>query len=188
MALVRVLSEDSMCLHERLVQLLALEVQVTGRSNHAQDHESVPHESIRRASIEEFRELDEAQKVEIEEIRVGLEIEEISDRRKRSGMGHVQPGHGWGLVRGSIFQRAVELPDVPGLVRSGEHTLVQESHQDVGLLEVPILVRGLAYIREELGQGPVTSRQLEGAPSSLDPPRSSCMIPMSCMVRSTGLA
>ena len=25
----------------------------------------------------------------------------------------------------------------------GEHTLVQESHQDVGLLEVPVLVNGL---------------------------------------------
>jgi hypothetical protein len=131
-----------MCLHERLVQLLALEVQVTGRSYHAQDHEGVPHESIRRASIEEVRELDEAQ--EVEGLRVGLEIEEIPDRRERSGMGHVQPGHGWGLVVGSIFQRTVELPDVPGLVRRGEHTLVQEGHQDVGLLEVPVLVRGLA--------------------------------------------
>ena len=44
-----------MCLHERLVQLLALEVQVTGRSYHAQDHGGVPHESIRSASIEEVR-------------------------------------------------------------------------------------------------------------------------------------
>jgi hypothetical protein len=90
-----------MCLHERLVQLLALEVQVTGRSYHAQDHEGVPHESIRRASIEEVRELDEAQ--EVEGLRVGLEIEEIPDRRERSGMGHVQPGHGWELVVGNIF-------------------------------------------------------------------------------------
>jgi len=32
------------------------EVQVTGRSYHAQDHEGVPHESIRCASIEEVRE------------------------------------------------------------------------------------------------------------------------------------
>jgi hypothetical protein len=77
-------------------------------------------------------------------LRVGLEIEEIPDRREWSGMGHVQPGHGWGLVVGSIFQGTVELPDVPGLVRRGEHTLVQEGHQDVGLLEVPVLVRGLA--------------------------------------------
>ncbi len=35
-----------MRLHERLVQFLALEVQVTGRSYHVQDHEGVPHESI----------------------------------------------------------------------------------------------------------------------------------------------
>ncbi len=111
--LFRVLSKCLMCLHERLVQLLALEVQVTDRSYHAQDHEGVPHESIRRASIEEVRELDEAQEVE-------------------------------DLVVGSIFQGTVELPDVPGLVRRGEHTLDQESHQDVGLLEVPVLVRGLA--------------------------------------------
>ena len=61
-------------LHERLVQLLALEVQVPGRSYHAQDHEGVPHESIRRASIEEVRELDEAQ--EVEGLGVGLEIKE----------------------------------------------------------------------------------------------------------------
>ena len=110
------------------MQLLALEVQVTGRSYHAQDHEGIPHESIRSASIEEVRELDE-------------EIEGVPDRREWSGMGHVQPGHGWDLVVGS---RTVELPDVPGLVRRGEHTLVQESHQDVGLLEVPVLVHGLA--------------------------------------------
>ncbi len=54
---------------------------------------------------------------------------------------------------------------MPGLVRRGEHMLVQESHQDVGLLEVPVLVRGLAFIREELRQGPLTSRKLEGTPS-----------------------
>ena len=56
-------------------------------------------------------------------------------------------------------------------VRRGEHTLVQESHQDVGLLEAPVLVYGS---HDELRQGPMTSRKLEGAPSSLDPPRSSC--------------
>ena len=67
---------------------------------------------------------------------VGLEIEEVPDRRERSDMGHVQPGHGWDLVVGVVFQRTVELPDVPGLV--------QESHQDVGLLEVPVIVIGLA--------------------------------------------
>jgi hypothetical protein len=81
---------------------------------------------------------------EVEGLRVGLEIEEVPDRRDRSGMGHVQPGHGWDLVVGSIFQGTVELPVVPDLVRRIEHTLVQESHQDVGLLEVPVLVRGLA--------------------------------------------
>ena len=140
--LLRIISEGPVCLHESLVQLLALEVQVTGRSYHAQDHEGVPHESIRSASIEEVRELDEAQ--EVEGLGVGLEIEEVPDRRERSGMGHVQPGHGWDLVVGSVFQRTVELPDVPGLVRRGEHTLVQESHQDVGLLEVPVIVIGLA--------------------------------------------
>ena len=109
-----------MCLHERLVQLLALEV--TGRSYHAQDHEGVPHESIRshweswqqkvtkinKINKKEVRELDEAQ--EVEGLGVGLEIEEVPDRRERSGMGHVQPGYGWDLVVGSIFQRTVELP------------------------------------------------------------------------------
>ena len=40
--LVRFLPDGLMCLHERLVKLLALEVQVTGRSYHAQDHEGVP--------------------------------------------------------------------------------------------------------------------------------------------------
>ena len=117
-------------------------MQVPGRSYHAQDHEGVPHESIRSTSIEEVRELDEAQ--EMEGLGVGLEIKEVPDRRERSDMGHVQPSHGWDLVVGSIFQRTVELPDVPGLVRRGEHTLVQESHQDVGLLEVPVIVYGLA--------------------------------------------
>ena len=107
--LVRVISEGPVCLHERLVQL-ALEVQVPGRSYHAQDHEGIPHESIRSASIEEVRELDEAQ--EVEGLGVGLEIEEVPDRRERSGMGHVQPGHGWDLVVGIIFQRTFELPNV----------------------------------------------------------------------------
>jgi hypothetical protein len=94
-----------MCLHESLVQLLALELQVTGRSYHAQDHEGVQHESIRRASIEEVRELHEAQ--EVEDLCAGLEIEEVPDRRERTGKGHVQPGHGWDLVAGNIFQRTV---------------------------------------------------------------------------------
>jgi len=59
-------------------------------------------------------------------------------------MRHVQPGHGRGFVVGIGLQGSVQLPDVPGLVRSDEHTLVQESHQDVGLFEVPVLIRGLA--------------------------------------------
>ena len=88
--LARVLSENPMCLHERLVQFLALEVQVACRSHHAQDHEGVPHKSIRRSSIEEVRELDEAQ--EVEGLSAGLEIEEVPDRRERSGMGHVRMG------------------------------------------------------------------------------------------------
>ena len=70
-----------------------------------------------------------------------LDIEEVPDRRERTGISHVQPGHGRDLVVGNVFQK---IPDVPGLIRRGEHTLVQESHQDVGLLEVPILVNGLA--------------------------------------------
>jgi len=84
---------------------LALDVQVTGRSYHAQDQKGVPHESIRRTSIEEVRELHEAQ--EVEDLCGGLEIEEVPDRRERSGMSHVQPGHGWDLVVGNIFQRTV---------------------------------------------------------------------------------
>jgi len=39
-------------------------VQVTGRDYHAQDHEGIPHQSIRRASIEEVRELHQVQEVE----------------------------------------------------------------------------------------------------------------------------
>ncbi len=48
------------------------------------------------------------------------------------------------LVVRIISQRPVQLPDVPGLVLQGEHTLVQECQQDVALPEVPVLVRGLA--------------------------------------------
>jgi hypothetical protein len=44
----------------------------------------------------------------------------------------------------SILQRSVELPNVPGLVRRGDHTLVHECQQDVALFEVPVLIRGLA--------------------------------------------
>jgi len=60
--LVRVLFDD-------LVYL-----QVTGRGYYAQDHESVPHKSIRRAPIEEIRELHEAE--EVKGLCGGLEIEE----------------------------------------------------------------------------------------------------------------
>jgi len=67
--------------------LLALEVQITGRGYHAQDHEGVPHKSIRRASIEEVRELHEAQ--EMEGLCCGLEIEEVPDRRERTGMSRI---------------------------------------------------------------------------------------------------
>jgi hypothetical protein len=55
------------------------------------------------------------------------------------------------------------------------HPLVHERLEDVALFE------DVAYIREEIGQDPLTSLKLEGAPLSLEP------IPMSCMVRSTGL-
>ena len=73
-------SDGQMRLLERLMQLLALEVQVTGRGYHAQDHEGVPHKSIRRASIEEVRE---------EGLCCGLEIEEVPDRRERTGMSRI---------------------------------------------------------------------------------------------------
>jgi len=56
-------------------------VQATGRGYHAQDHEGVPHKSIRRASIEEVCELDEVQ--EVKGLCGGLEIEEVPDRRER---------------------------------------------------------------------------------------------------------
>jgi hypothetical protein len=135
-------ADGLMRIHERLVQLLALEVQVTGRGYHAQDHEGIAHESIRSASIEEVRELHEAQ--EVEGLCGGLMIEEVPDRRERTGMSHLQPGHGRDFVMWSILQRSVELPNVPGLVRRGEHTLVHECQQDVALLVVPVLVRGLA--------------------------------------------
>jgi hypothetical protein len=73
--------------HERLVQLLALEVKITGRRYHAHDHEGVPYEGIRRASIEEVRELHEAQ--EVEGLCGGLVIGEVSDRRELTDMSHV---------------------------------------------------------------------------------------------------
>jgi len=59
-------------------------VQVTGRGYHAQDHEGAPHESLRRASIEEVRKLHEAQ--EVEGLCGGLVIEEIPDRRELADM------------------------------------------------------------------------------------------------------
>jgi hypothetical protein len=71
-------------------------------------------------------------------------IEEVPDRRELTGMSNVQPGHGRDLVVRNILQWSVELSDVPGLVRRCDHTLVHECQQDVALLEVPVLVRGLA--------------------------------------------
>ena len=59
----------------------------------------------------------------------GLVIEEVPDQREQTDIRHVQPGHGRVLVVGVGLLGSVQLPDVPGLVRSGEHTPVQESHQ-----------------------------------------------------------
>ena len=42
--LLHSVSDGLMGRHERLVQLLALEVKVTGRGYHAQDHEGFPYE------------------------------------------------------------------------------------------------------------------------------------------------
>ena len=110
--LLHSVADSLMGRHERLVQLLALEVKATGRGYHAQDHEGVPYEGNRRASIEEVRELYEAQ--EVEGLCGGLVIEEVTDRRERTDVRHVQPGHGRGHVVGSILQRR-------GLVRRGKH-------------------------------------------------------------------
>ncbi len=57
-------------------------------------------------------------------------IEEVPDRWEINDMSHVQPDHGRGLVT--------------GLVRRGEHALVDDRQQDVALLIVPVLVLGLA--------------------------------------------
>jgi hypothetical protein len=107
-----------------LVQLLALVVKVIGCGYHAQDHEDVPYEA--------------------QEVEGLLMIEEVLDRRELTDISYVQPEHGRGLVVRSILQRPVKLPDMPGLVRRGEHALVHESQQDFALLIVPVLVRGIA--------------------------------------------
>jgi hypothetical protein len=82
-----------------------------------------------RASSEEVRELHEAQ--EVEGLRGGKVIEEVPDPRVITNVCHVQPGHGWGLVVESSLQRSIQLQNVTGLVRRGEHTLVHECQQDV---------------------------------------------------------
>jgi hypothetical protein len=115
-------SDGLMRIHARLVQLLAREVQVTGPGYHGQDHEGSAHESIRCTSIVEVRELHEAQ--EMEGLCGGLMIEEVPDRRERTGMSHMQPGHGRDLVVRNILQWSVELPDVPGLVIRCDQTLI----------------------------------------------------------------
>ena len=48
---------------------------------------------------------------EVEGLCAGLDIEEVPDRRERTDMCHVQPGHGRDLVVGNV-----ELQDVPGLI------------------------------------------------------------------------
>ena len=90
---------------------------------HAKDHEGVPHEGIRRASVDEVRELLEAQEVEVH---VRLAVEEVPDGRERTSMSHVEARRGRSLVSRSILQGAVQLPDVTRLGRSSEHALVMK--------------------------------------------------------------
>ena len=79
-----------------------------------------------RASVDEVHELLEV-----------LAVEEVSDGRERTGMGHVKP---W----------TVQLPDVTRLGRCGEHALVHESQEDLMLLVVPVVVRRLPQVGKEL--------------------------------------
>ena len=59
-----------------------------------------------RASVDEFRELLEVQ--EMEGLHLGLcAVEEVPDRRERTGMGHVEQGAGRSLVDRIVFQRTV---------------------------------------------------------------------------------
>ena len=145
-----------------------LEMEVSRRGYHAEDHEGVPQEGIRRASVDEVRELLEVQKMEGLHLR--LAVVEFQDRRERTGMGHLEPGTGRSLVGRSILQRTVQLPDVTRLGRSGEHALVHESLEGVLLLVVPVVVRRLPQVRKELLKDLLPSGQLLQAPSSLDPP------------------
>jgi hypothetical protein len=56
------------------------------------------------------------------------------------------------------------------LGRSGELALVHEGLEGVILLVVPVLVRRLSQVREELLKYLLPSGQLLQAPSPLDPP------------------
>ena len=75
-----------------------------------------------------------------------------------------------GLVVWRILQRSVQLPDMPSLLRRGEHALVHEHQQDVALLVDTVLIRGLAKAGKEIGQDLVAMPRLGDAPSPLDPP------------------
>jgi hypothetical protein len=58
---------------ERDVTLLGLKMEVAHRGHHAKDHEGLPNEGIRRASVDEVRELLYVQ--EVEGLHVGLSVE-----------------------------------------------------------------------------------------------------------------
>ena len=158
-----------MGIDEGIVKLLGLEMEVSRRGYHAEDHEGVPQEGIWRASVDEVRELLEVQEMEGLQLRL-CAVEEVPDRRERTGMGHVEQGAGRNLVDRSVLQRTVQLPDVTRLGRSGELALVHEGLEGVMLLVVPVLVRRLSQVREELLKYLLPSGQLLQAPSPLDPP------------------
>ena len=151
------------------MELLGLEMEVSRCGYHAEDHEGVPQEGIWRASVDEFRELLEVQEMEGLHLRL-CAVEEVPDRRERTGMGHVEQGAGRSLVDRSVSQRAVQLPDMTRLGRSGELALVQEGLEGVLLLVVPVLVRRLSQVRKELLKYLLPSGQLLQVPSPLDPP------------------
>ena len=150
-----------------VVKLLGFEMEVSCRGYHAKDHERIPHEGIRCVSVDEVRELLEVQ--EVEGLHVGLAVEEVPDRRERTGMGHVKPGLGRSLVSRSILQRTVKLLDTARLERSGEHALVHERQEGVMLLVVPVVVRRFPQVGKEPLKDLLLSGQLLQAPSSLDP-------------------
>ena len=66
-----------MGIDEHVVKLLGLEMKVARRGYHAKDHEGVPHEGIRRASVDDIREFPEVQ--EVEGLHGGLAVEEVLD-------------------------------------------------------------------------------------------------------------